>query len=786
MVSVFRLLLLCGVFIFGTISAFAASKSYQILSGFVENAGQFKNQNHDKNDEIKFQLRTQNMLVQLKRNGFNYQIRGNNEWQRIEVLFEACNWSEPKAMELLPGELFYSSSYDIGQKYAAHQYQKVYYKNLYDGIDLECIASKQEGTDVEFKYNFIIHPGANPKQILMKINGAPKTWVDESGSLCMQTISGEIKDRMPISYELNQNGDFHKKVTAIFEEINDNQFGILLGEYNPKNTLVVDPILWATYLGGFNYDVLRKLVVDTLGNSYCMGQTYSVNSISTTGAYQTSLSGNTDAFITKFSPTGTLIWATYFGGAYDEVGYALALSKKQELIIVGSTRSTSGIASTGAYQTIIAGGGDGFVAKFSSNGSLIWSTYLGWSGNESILNVCVDEKDDDINIIGNSTSASVGVFPGVYATANMGVQDVVLAKLSSSGLVKWVSLFGGALNDFGVSIKTDKLGNLYFNGYTFSTTGLATSGAWRTNNSGSTIDAFISIFDSTGQLVRSTFYGGIRQDNFTGLDLDTAGNIYAVGYTNSMDSISTPGSFQENFYGILSSYDMMLIKFNSQLRPIWGTYIGGKGNDFLYDVSVSRNGYIVCGGNTNSDSLATLDANQVYLTTLNYQAAYVAVFSPDGNRHYASYFTGNTATYVQSVATDMYNQIYLTGSTNSSVFITTPGAHQTSYGGATDAYLLKLQISYPSVNLPLSNNVLSASQQTCGATQPGIINGSSPSGGNGSFTYLWLHSTTGSTGIFSPAPGVNTGKDYQPGTANPQTWYKRWVYSGTDSLESNV
>lgn len=788
MIFINQLVFVCLVFIFGLTGLYAKSNSHTILSGFVENAGQIKNQDGLYHSSLFFSLQTAAVNVRLKTSSLSYEVTKNKTIQRVDIQFLGANLVQPVGEMVLPGNIIYRDKKDANKAVTAKQYQRVYYANLYSGIDLECLVSTHAANGLGFKYNFIIHPGADPNLIQMQVDGA-KSWVDKKGNLCFKTITGLMQDELPLSFETNSEGEKLSEVKASFIELKRSIFGLKIGNYNTENTLIVDPILWATYYGGYNYDMAKKVITDSAGNVYLAGQTYSLNAIATTGAYQTSLAPNNDAFLAKFSANGTLLWATYYGGMGSEYSYGLALTKDQEIIIGGYTTSSSGIATNGAYQVVSGGGNDGFIAKFSPSGSLLWATYLGWEQQEIITGICLDELDGDINIIGTSTSITVGNFPGVYADSAIGQLDILIAKFSAQGSVKWISMYGGTLNDYSTAIQTNNSGNLYFVGYTYSNTEFATAGAWRSVNS-STInsDAFITVFDSSGQLIRSTFYGGTRQDVFSSLAIDSVGAIYVIGHTNSMDSISTPGSFQENYYGIITSYDMMLIKFNEQLRPIWATYIGGKGNDFLYDVTISRNGYIVCGGNTNSDSLATPNADLLNLSTLNYQAAYVTVFKGDGSRHFASYYTGNSSNYIYSIATNNLNDVYFTGVTTSvNNYFITSGAHQTVYNGASEAYLAKLQIPYPqNTILPITSNTIAVSAGSCSVALPSLINGSTPNGGNGSFTYLWLQSHTGASGLFYPASGINSNQNYQPSATYPQTWYKRMVYSGADSLVSNI
>src|SRR5205823_7063831 len=122
--------------------------------------------------------------------------------------------------------------------------------------------------------------------------------------------------------------------------------------YDSTRTLVIDPPrLWGTYYGGPTNDVINDVTVDKDDNVIAIGTTQSASGISSSGAFQTTLSGTQDAFIVKLSPAGARLWATYFGGSGGEAGYAIVTDQTGNICAGGQTGSTSGIATAGAHQT---------------------------------------------------------------------------------------------------------------------------------------------------------------------------------------------------------------------------------------------------------------------------------------------------------------------------------------------------------------------------------------------------------------------------------------------------
>jgi hypothetical protein len=275
--------------------------------------------------------------------------------------------------------------------------------------------------------------------------------------------------------------------------------------------LVIDPsLVWGTYYGGSSGVNSSDVSTDGSGNVYITGRTRSTSGIATTGAHQTSLARLDDAFLTKFNSSGVRQWGTYYGGSFDEYAWDVTTDDSGNVYITGDTESSSGIATNGAHQTSYGGG------------------YF----------------------------------------------DVFLTKFNSSGVRQWGTYYGGSGQDYGSDISTDSSGNVYITGETNSTSGIATTGSYKTsmNNSGHT-DAFLVKFNSSGVRQWGTYYGGSVQDYGYGVTTDVLSNVYITGQTTSSSGIATIGAHQTSIGG--GYIDAFLVKFNSSGVRQWGTYYGG-------------------------------------------------------------------------------------------------------------------------------------------------------------------------------------------------------------------
>jgi hypothetical protein len=454
----------------------------------------------------------------------------------------------------------------------------------------------------------------------------------------------------------------------------------------PFSQAVAAPSLtWASYFGGSAIDNGRCVAVDASGNIYICGSTSSTSGISTSGAYQTSMAGSSDAFLAKFSSSGSLLWATYFGGSGSESAAGLAIDNSGNIYIVGYTASSSGIATSGAYKTTFGGTYDAFLAKFNSSGSLLWSTYYGGSDDDEGEAIALDGSGN-IFIAGISASTSGIATAGAFQTAFGGIDDAFLAKFNSSGTLSWATYYGGSGIENGFSLTTDTGGHIYLSGNTGSSTGIATPGAYQTSLSGIQ-DGFLVKFSGSGARTWATYYGGSGSENPEQICTDDSGNIFMTGFTTSSSGIATTGAYMTAFGG--GTNDAYLAKFTSSGSLSWATYFGASGNEWGIASAVNKSGEVyIAGATTSTSGIATSGA---YLTTYGgaSREGMLAKFSSDGSSlSWASYYGGNGYTSFYGIALDTSGNIYFAGYTASTTAITTSGAYQAVYGGGGyDAFL---------------------------------------------------------------------------------------------------
>jgi len=398
---------------------------------------------------------------------------------------------------------------------------------------------------------------------------------------------------------------------------------------------------WGTYYGSSATDNGQCLAIDPWGYVYMGGTTTSTAGIATANGFQNALGGGNDAFLVKFAPDGSRIWGTYYGGASttgtnSDFAYGLVCDAQGNVYMAGQTNSPNNIASTGAYQSTLAGNSDAFVAKFDSSGARIWGTYLGGTAFEQGRSIALD-ANNNIYVAGSTQSATGIASPGAsqpnYGAGTTGAGDAFLIKLNNDGAYQWGTYYGGPDYDGGTSVTTDDEGNAYMTGnFGANSTGLSTTGSFQATAGGNG-DAFLVKYDSTGARQWATYYGGSNIDQGNAVKYDGFGNVYLLGQTKSSNNIATAGTFQDTIYanGVPSSppYEAFLVKFTKNGARTWGTYYGGKGDDYGKAIDLNKNtGDIYFCGQTKSPAhIVTPGCHQDTLGNMNSTDAFLVRFN---------------------------------------------------------------------------------------------------------------------------------------------------------------
>ncbi len=508
-------------------------------------------------------------------------------------------------------ELLTKSNYFIGNdatKWYTNvpNYAKTVYKGIYPGVDLAYY-----GTNSTIEYDFAIAPGTNPGIIHMEVAGAEQVDV-QAGELILHTSSGEIHQPAPHIYQ-DING-VRKDVAGSYILESSGNISFNVAAYDHSQQLVIDPILpFSSYLGGSGTDAGHSIAVDSQGNTYVTGSTMSTDFPTSQNAYQRNYHGLTDAFITKVSASGSsVVYSTYLGGSGSDAGYGVAVDSQGAAYVSGNT-SSNDFPLLNAYQTVYNGPSDAFITKLDISGQTIqYSTYFG----------------------------------GYSFDINRG-------------------------NEISYSIAVDNQGDAYITGFTDSDYAFPIRNPLAGQNTVRASDAFVAKINTLAvgdySLVYSTLLGGTSDDQGRGIAVDSSGNVYVTGETNSNDFPVVSGSFQTTYGGNDDAFVSKLTYSAPNLGLAYSSYLGGNGQDAGLGVAVDSNGFAYVTGSTGG-SFPTVKAYQPNYGGGPYDAFVTKVNGNGSVIVYSTYLGGGDWDSGQSIGIDGAGNAYIIGFTYSTNF----------------------------------------------------------------------------------------------------------------------
>ncbi|MEP7342177.1 MAG: SBBP repeat-containing protein [Acidobacteriota bacterium] len=532
-------------------------------------------------------------------------------------------------------------------------YGKVKYEGVYPGVDVVYYGNQQQ-----LEYDFIIAPGADPKQIKLSFAGAEQMCLDENGDLVLETKAGEVRQHKPVVYQ-EING-VKQEITSRYTRKEKGEVGFEVGSYDVNKPLVIDPVLSYVAVLGQGYGT--AIAVDAGGNSYVTGLTFN-NFPTTAGAVRVGTTAINDgasfAFVVKLNPAGTMpLYAAYFGGTTappdgdgrpapaESRGIGIAVDAVGNAYVAGWTATSNFPTTPGALETTFdpaygrTAGHSGriasFVAKLNPTGSqLLYSTFLGAGKNfptnleppfNLVQGIAVDAAGN-AHVVGYAGYAWPTTANAYQRTLtkdpayNVPI-DVVIAKLNPTGTgLLYSTYFGGGGTDFGSGIAVDAAGNAYVTGVTTNdrVAGRQTTPFFTNrpsfyrgsgNPNGDTPYIFTAKFDLTGQPVYSVLLGtpGTFGQTTDGpfIAVDSSGNAYIAGTTEDSAFPTTSGAYQRFGGGIIGDVpnsDAFVSKINPTGETlVYSTYMGGNATDRLRGMAVDAAGNVYVTGLTARNS----------------------------------------------------------------------------------------------------------------------------------------------------------------------------------------
>ncbi|MBK9597720.1 MAG: gliding motility-associated C-terminal domain-containing protein [Flavobacteriales bacterium] len=698
---------------------FAASAQQRISPvhgrGFVSNVGQVLDQHHLPHPEVRYLWAGgTGMNVQVRDNGLSYDTYtaetkdGPVHFHRLDMY--VLNGS---ANARLIGEAPRPDRINIHGFNAVPHFDRLRYNSIYPGIDM---ALSQSGANGAFKYDLVLHPGADVNAVQLRFEGYDSAVVNEK-SMDFFLSGKHLTESIPHSWTLPGG----KPADVLYRVVEQDAEHVVVGlewadatDHGPDRTLVVDPdpvIEWATYYGDTAYDSGRAIAVHQVtGRVYVAGATRSIANIATEGTYESTFLGDMDVFVACFMPLGSLPWVTYYGGENWDVPTGIAVDSLKNIYLIGNTASTLGISTVGAQQEELAGDTDVFVAKFDSLGHRLWGSYIGGLLNDSAATFVLDGKGGFF-LAGTSASTEFlgDSVPPLHPPS--GGKDAFRTQIGSTGHRTWTTFFGGAADDIGNGLAMDSTG-IWLAGTTASTAGIASDSVHQDSLAGMK-DAFLVRMDSSGNVQWATYFGGA--DNDGAISVAAVGkSAFITGETFS-DSLVTDTAAHQWRYG--GGGDVFIARIDSGGALAWATYLGDSSEDRSARIIRDPGGQVRVIGTTASDS--TIATAGVPLEEL--QGAtdvFITKFDTTGHRLWGAYFGGPGADEGTDIAVFDVNIMFFTGTTSSGSGIFDMGVRE-ALSGTTDAFIARFQ------QHNWNSGDSTAVCDTC------VCNGSGPGGGGG-------------------------------------------------------
>ena len=566
-------------------------------------------------------------------------------------------------------------------------FQSLIYKNLWDGIDLEY----QMNGD-HLKYQFIVHPGSEPSDIAIRVDGHEDLYVMNNQELCIETGIGTsiVDSGLDVFYA----HDNEAKINAGFMLLGNDIYSFDLGAWDNTRTMIIDPIIYSTFLGGTGTDGGNDIAVDEEGCAYVTGQTDSLSFRTIPGVIDLETRPSADLFVVKLNRNGTeIVYSSFIGGVEHDVGTGIAVDSQGFTHVTGITYSEDFPSTSEAYDSTYSGVGDAFIMKISQNGdSLEYSTFLGGVHDDRAHAIALDNKDQAY-VTGETWSADFPVTVGALNKTKNGDSDIFVTKINQYGdMLDYSTFLGGTGSEQGTDISVDDEGCMFVTGTTMSVYFPVTTGANNLPNE----NAFVIKINKDGNSIGySRLIGGSGNDFSNSIALDRNGNAYITGRTDSANFPTTDESYDENYNGYNDAFMTKLSNTGDSI--IYSTYLGSTMDDEGTGISLEVDGTIYITGYSKSMNFpTTLGALSKNMN--GDQDGFVARLDASSSLLYSTFLGGEDLDLPRAIVLSNDGCAYITGDTLSDEFPTTSNTYHELNNGGLDGFVTKLDIIIPVAN----------------------------------------------------------------------------------------
>jgi hypothetical protein len=667
---------------------------------FEENHGQFE-------PSIRYLARTRGFGLYLTEDGATFALQrgitpegamppgaeheGVHEPQVVSMQIVGARAVQPRGVQPLEGRSNYFVGGDASRwRQNVPSFGRVRYEQVLPGVDVVYYGTTQG----ELEYDFEVQPGADVLALQVEYTGVLDIDLTPGGDALLELEDGGVlRKRAPVAYQRDDLGA-RVPVAAAFRKLANNRLGFALSGYDPARALVIDPVLtYATYLGGSRFDEFFGVAANSAGETWAVGYTTGTL-FPTRSPYQAAYGGgSSDAVIVKFNSTGSqFVFSTYLGGSGTDQAYSVGIDGSGNAYVTGVTYSTN-FPTLSAFQAAHGGGlQDAFVAKFTSTGTLAYSTFLGGSQDDFARGIAVHPLGS-VYLVGTTFSGDFPLLNAVQGTLS-GTSDAFVANLSSAGNSLVYSTFlGGSAQEYGHAIAVDVAGAAFVAGQSVSTDFPSVSAVQATYGGGAS-DAFVSKLAPGGSSLQySSYLGGSGADSALAIT-HSAGAAYVVGSTSSLNFPVSAGAAQPIYGG---SGDGFLSRFSTTGEALsFSTFLGGSASDVANGVILDTYSSVYVLGQTSSSDYPLRDPLEGQSTLKGGSDAFITAFGiGTGQQVFSTYLGGNGDDRAVAAARRAESALHIVGNTNSTNFPVITAPFASPLGGGQDGFFVKLTVIFP-------------------------------------------------------------------------------------------
>ena len=276
------------------------------------------------------------------------------------------------------------------------------------------------------------------------------------------TIKFDHKSNFYIAGYFNSTSDFNPDSSAVFNLISHGDFDAYFLKIDQDGNMV-----WVKNIGGTGFDSPNSFALDSIGNSYIIGDFQSTVDFDPNAGISTKIcTGFDDIFILKLDSSGNFNWVKQLGGNYPDNGLDITLDGSNNIYTTGIFHGLVDFdPGSGVYSLNSAIGGTVFIDKLNPAGDFIWAKQVGDSLESQAWAITVDQQNNIYTTGYFKNSGDFNPNAGIYNLSSNGLVDVFILKLDSAGNFLWAKSFGGSDIDYASAIRIDASGNSYTTGY---------------------------------------------------------------------------------------------------------------------------------------------------------------------------------------------------------------------------------------------------------------------------------------------------------------------------------